>query len=129
MLRFAVGFILDHAGNAAFAAETALLTSSSDAAEEFHTCFCVAGDVTVKVVLVTTSWPLMRRGTVYDVSGLTTVGLDMIASDRSGQAVEGRVEDLYLLFGGKLISGEVELIMACGNPECRAVFPAVRLRI
>jgi hypothetical protein len=69
--RLAVGFIFDHAGNAAWAAEVAALTSSRDADDDCHISSCELGDVTEKVVLVVTSEPLMRRGTVYDGSGET----------------------------------------------------------
>jgi hypothetical protein len=64
MLRLAECFILDQAENADLAAETADLTSSREAEELFHTVLWDEGDVTAKVVLVVTSLPLMRRGTV-----------------------------------------------------------------
>lgn len=78
MSRLAECFSFDQAGDAAFAATTAFLTSSMDADDEFHTCSCDAGDVTGNVVSVVTSLPLMRSGTVYEGSGLTTLIFDMI---------------------------------------------------
>lgn len=68
MSRFAAGFILAHAENAACAAAVAFLASSSDADDDCQISSCDAGEVTANVVLVVTSLPLMRRGTVYGVS-------------------------------------------------------------
>lgn len=68
MSRFAAGFNLAHAGNAACAAAAAFLASSREADEDSQIFLCDEGEVTAKVVLVVTSFPLMRRGTVYEVS-------------------------------------------------------------
>jgi hypothetical protein len=48
--RRAAGFVFDHAGNAACAAEMAELTSSRDADEALHICLCEEGELTAKVV-------------------------------------------------------------------------------
>ena len=66
--RFAAGFNLAQAGKAACAAAVAFLASSIDADDDCQICLCEEGEVTENVVSVVTSFPLMRRGTVYEAS-------------------------------------------------------------
>jgi len=64
------GFILDHAGRAAWAASTAFTASSFEAEEHFQIAWWVTGLTTSKVVLVVTSSPLMSRGTTWSKASL-----------------------------------------------------------
>lgn len=73
MVRLAAGLSFDHVGNADWAAEMARWASSSEADEEVQRGLWDEGEVIVKVVSVVTSRPLMRRGTVYEGSGVTGV--------------------------------------------------------
>lgn len=72
--RFAAGFNLAQAGKAACAAAVAFLASSIDADDDCQICLCEEGEVMENVVSVVTSFPLMRRGTVYEASVVIVEG-------------------------------------------------------
>lgn len=65
MLRRVVGLVLDQDLNADWAALIAEETSEREAEDEAQICLWEEGEITGKVVVVMTSSPLMRRGTVY----------------------------------------------------------------
>jgi hypothetical protein len=65
MVRRSAGFVFAHAGPASSAASTADRTSSLDAEAHFQTTSPVLGEVTLNVVDVVISLPLISSGTVY----------------------------------------------------------------
>ena len=65
MSRLNEGFVLDHAGKAAWAASTASMACCLETEEPFQINFPVTGETTSKVVSLVTSLPLMRRGTTW----------------------------------------------------------------
>ena len=62
------GFVLDHAGKAAWAASTASMACCVDIEDAFQINLPVAGAITSNVCSLATSLPLIRRGTIWGAS-------------------------------------------------------------
>ena len=84
------GFDLDQAGNAASAAETASRASFLEAEELDQSVSDEEGEMTGKVVVVMTSLPLIRRGTVKEDMMLGWIG-------REEELLRNATREVYIL--------------------------------